>query len=107
MCDALAIALERAAAQGARAIHRIALRIGPLSGVVPEAMSLAFEVAAAGTIAEGARLEIKEVPLVCECGACGNAFEANPMDYDCPRCLTPGARVIQGHELELASLEVS
>jgi hydrogenase nickel incorporation protein HypA/HybF len=107
MQDTLALALERAAREGARAIHRIALRIGPLSGVVPEAMTFAFDVVAAGTIAEGASLEIESVPIACACGACGHEFEARPFDYECPHCRTHGARVIRGRELELAYLEVS
>jgi hydrogenase nickel incorporation protein HypA/HybF len=107
MHDTLTLALEHATRQHARSIHRIVLRIGPLAGVVPEAMAFAFDVVAAGTIAEGAALEVEDVPLACVCRSCGNEFEPPPFTYDCPRCQAPGARVVRGRELELASMEIS
>ena len=53
MQSALEIALEQAGRQGASRIDCIALRVGMLSGVVPEALEFAFDVVARGTIAEG------------------------------------------------------
>ena len=53
MQSALEIALEQAGRQGASRIDCIALRVGPLSGVVPEALEFAFDVVARGTIAAG------------------------------------------------------
>jgi hydrogenase nickel incorporation protein HypA/HybF len=107
MQDALEIALEQAARQGARQIHRLALRVGPLSGVVPEALEFAFDVVARGTIAQGAQFVVDRVPLVCACAACGLEFRPPDFDSECPRCHAFGARVRQGRELELAYLEVS
>jgi hydrogenase nickel incorporation protein HypA/HybF len=106
MQETLALALAHAGHRDARAIHRISLRIGRLSGVVSEAMAFAFEAVAAGTIAEGAVLEIEDVPLACACESCGDEFEPLAFDYTCTRCGAT-ARVIRGRELELAALEVS
>jgi hydrogenase nickel incorporation protein HypA/HybF len=107
MQQALELALEQAGCQGASRIHRIALRVGTLSGVVPEALEFAFDVVSRGTIAEGARLDVERVPVLCSCPACGLEFRPAEPDYDCPRCLRPRTRVVQGRELELAFLEVS
>jgi hydrogenase nickel incorporation protein HypA/HybF len=41
-------------------VRSVRVRIGPLSGVVPEALSFAFEVAAAESAIAGARLEIEQ-----------------------------------------------
>ena len=107
MCEALEIALEQADRRGARRIHRITLRVGALSGVVPEALEFAFDAVAHGTIAEGARLVIDRVALACACAACGHEFQPPEFDYECPLCHAFGARVLRGQELELADLEVS
>ncbi len=105
--SALDMALERAAAEGAGRIHRMTLRVGPLSGVVPEALEFAFEVVTQGTIAEGATLEVVRVPVVCFCRSCAREFPAADLLCECPACHRPGGDVRQGRELELAALEVS
>ena len=65
MQTALEIALRHAHRHGAGRIHGRTLRVGPLSGAVPEALEFAFDVIAQGTIAEGARLVIRRVPISC------------------------------------------
>lgn len=107
MQDALAIALERAESQGARRIHRIHLRVGTLSGVVPEALAMAFEVVAQGSMAEGGTLDIEEIPLACACHSCGLEFRPPDFDYQCPGCDAPASEVVRGRELELTSVEFS
>jgi hydrogenase nickel incorporation protein HypA/HybF len=41
------------------AVRAVRLRVGPLSGVVPEALTFAFDIAAADTPLAGARLDIE------------------------------------------------
>ena len=53
MQSALEIALEQAGRQGAGRIDCIALRVGMLSGVVPEALEFAFDVVARGRSPRG------------------------------------------------------
>jgi hydrogenase nickel incorporation protein HypA/HybF len=107
MQSALEIARAQATQQGAHQIHRLRLRIGPLSGVVPEALRFAFDVVSRGTMAEGGRLEIEEIPVVCFCPGCTREFTAEGWFFECPSCGQPTAEVRQGAELELVSLEVS
>ena len=107
MENALAIALKRAADEGAQHIHQLTMRVGPLSGVVAEALEFAFDVLARGTIAEGATLEVERVPILCYCSTCRLEFQPDDLFCECPGCHTPSGEVRQGRELELASLEVS
>lgn len=107
MQGTLAIALERAAQEGAHRIHRLTMRIGPLSGVVPEALEFAFDVLSCGTIAEGGKLEVEHVPIMCYCPRCRLEFQPDDLFCECPRCHDPRIEVRQGRELELASVEVS
>src|SRR5687768_6228171 len=107
MQDALEVALEHARRRGAERIHRVRLRVGRLAGVVPEALAFAFDVVVQGTMAEGARLEVEDVPVVCFCAACADEFRPDGWFFECPRCGRATDEVRQGRELELASLEVS
>jgi hydrogenase nickel incorporation protein HypA/HybF len=106
MQSALSQALDQARQAGAVRVHEIRLRIGALSGVVPDALQFAFEALADGTPAEGARLTIEHVPARFWCETCKSEFEANVMFVDCPNCHTPSGKLRAGRELELASLEV-
>jgi hydrogenase nickel incorporation protein HypA/HybF len=107
MESALRLALQYAEGQEAVRIHGITLRVGRLSGVVPEALEFAFDVVARGTIAEGATLTIEDLPMRCRCPTCGLDFEPPELDFACPTCGDPRTRVIGGQGPELASLEVS
>lgn len=107
MESALAIALKRADEEGAHRIHRLTMRIGPLSGVVQEALEFAFDVLTRGTIAEGARLEVEHVPMMCYCSSCRLEFHPDDLFCECPQCHDSRVKVRQGRELELSSLEVS
>jgi hydrogenase nickel incorporation protein HypA/HybF len=104
---ALDLAIAEAGRQGAHHIHRITLRVGRLAGVEPEALAFAFEVVTAGTMAEGARLEIEAVPVVCHCPDCRDEFRPADFVFACPRCGGLSLEVRHGDELELATLEVS
>ena len=108
MATVIDLAVDRARLEGAQQIHRLTLRIGRLAGVEPEALSLAFEVLTAGTLAEGAVLEIETVEVVCYCSTCQSEFTPpSGFVYFCPACGVPSGEVRQGRELELTSMEVS
>lgn len=100
------VALEHAASAGAHHVQRVTVRVGAESGIVPEVIRLAFDVATRGTIAEGAELQIEDVPLVCFCLACSLEFVPADALHECPRCHRLEAQVRGGREFELASLEI-
>jgi hydrogenase nickel incorporation protein HypA/HybF len=106
MQSALTEALDQARQAGARRVHEIRLRIGDLSGVVPDALQFAFETLSEGTRAEGARLTIERVSPRFWCEECRQEFEAPDLFADCPKCRTPSAKLRAGRELELASMEI-
>jgi hydrogenase nickel incorporation protein HypA/HybF len=100
-------AAEKAArAAGATRIHELRLRIGRMTGVVPEALVSAFEVVREGTMAAEARLSIETVPATCWCQRCGEEFVSEDLLSECPRCHDLSGELRRGLELELASLEV-
>jgi len=106
MASALDLALAQATKAGALRLHAIRLRIGALSGVVPEALEFAFEGLTPGTLAEGARLIIEDVPARFWCGPCGAEFHSEDLIAECPNCHQPSGELRAGRELEIVSIEV-
>jgi hydrogenase nickel incorporation protein HypA/HybF len=99
----LAIACSHA---DGRRVERVELRVGHLRQVVPAALTFAFELAAVGTAAEGARLEIEHVPARCRCRGCGDESEPRWFPLACERCGALDVEVVAGDELLVESLEV-
>jgi hydrogenase nickel incorporation protein HypA/HybF len=106
MDSALALALAEAQKAGARRVLSLRLRIGVLSGVVPEALEFAFEALAPGTLAEGATMVIDAVPARFWCAACAREFQADELFAGCPNCGTPSSELRAGREMEVASVEI-
>jgi hydrogenase nickel incorporation protein HypA/HybF len=106
MQSALTQALDEARKAGAGRVHEIRLRVGALSGVVPDALQFAFEALAADTPAAKAKLTIEHVPARFWCAPCQREFEAVQMFAECPGCNTPSRELRAGRELELASMEI-
>lgn len=93
--------------QGAARVCAVHLRLGPLSGVVKDALRFSYEVACQGTSLEGSRLEIEDVPVLVFCPACQAARSPVSIQrLQCATCQTVSDRVVQGGELELRAIEI-
>jgi hydrogenase nickel incorporation protein HypA/HybF len=105
MAEALEIALDHARQSDASRIAAITMMVGERSGVVPEALTFAFDVISRGTMAEGATLSIESDAAVRRCASCGWTAETGRDVSLCPSCL--GAiRLDGGYDLRVASIEV-
>lgn len=91
--------------KGAR-VTRVMLRIGKLSTVVPEALRFAFEVVTKGGIAEGAILQIEEVPTKIHCHVCQETFITEDPFLICPKCGGCDCELVSGRELEIEAMEI-
>ena len=98
------MAEEEAARAGGR-VTALHLKLGPLSGVVKEALEFSWEIACQGTVLERAQLVIEEVPVKILCSRCQEEFAVSLQDLRCAACGEPG-EVIQGRELEVTALEL-
>ncbi|HVS66103.1 MAG TPA: hydrogenase maturation nickel metallochaperone HypA [Thermoanaerobaculia bacterium] len=97
--------VERRALGPVRALH---LRIGRLSGVMPDALRFGWEVATEGTVLAGSRLEIEHVPATVHCPACDEEHELPSIHVlRCPACGGGTARLVRGRELDLIGLEIA
>jgi hydrogenase nickel incorporation protein HypA/HybF len=105
--SALRLVLEHAEANGATRVVRVVVRVGALSGVDAEALRFAFSAVIPGTLADGAALEIEDVPAVAHCATCDVEFSAGE-DFicACPRCGGLSGDIRRGRELDLARIEL-
>ena len=95
-----------AVAERAQRVVSLTVQVGALSGVDPHALEWAFPVAAEGTVAGQARLEIESVPARAECNACGAEYEPGFPFFACERCGSENVRLSGGRELLIHSVEM-
>jgi hydrogenase nickel incorporation protein HypA/HybF len=91
---------------GGGRILRIVLEIGELATVLPEALRFCFALAAEGTLAEGATLDILRIEGLARCLQCG-AQTPMPRPYgQCP-CGSTNLEFLRGDELRIKEMEVA
>lgn len=98
---------EEAERRGGVRVLAIHLRLGPLAGVIKEALLSAWDLATEGSAVTGARLVIEEVPVVVFCPTCRDRRAiASIQQFCCPDCGTPTGDVVGGRELEVFAMEI-
>jgi hydrogenase nickel incorporation protein HypA/HybF len=94
---------------GVTRLKKAVLRHGRLAGVVPDALSFAWDAVTPGTPLEGAELVMEEVPLVVRCRSCRLEFEPKETHVIlavCPGCGEEvGHEIVSGKEMHLQSIE--
>jgi hydrogenase nickel incorporation protein HypA/HybF len=100
------IVAEYARTHNARRVVRVAVEVGGLSGIVPDALAFSYDVAARGTVAEGSRLDIRPVAVLAVCADCGHSFAPDYHLFVCPRCESLSTRLVAGEELAVVEMEI-
>jgi hydrogenase nickel incorporation protein HypA/HybF len=102
----LQIIEEHARKDGFARVKSVWLEIGALSGVEPEAMRFCFEAVTRDSLAEGARLEIVDLPGSGWCMECSATVPLQERYSACPRCGGYQLQVNGGTEMRIKELEV-
>ncbi|MFF3567308.1 hydrogenase maturation nickel metallochaperone HypA/HybF [Nocardia jiangxiensis] len=89
-----------------RRIFRVTVAVGTLCAVVPDALRFCFELAAEGTLAEGAELIIEQVPARGHCHRCERDFTLHEPIPLCD-CGSADVDISAGTDLRIRSMEVS
>ena len=95
-----------AQANDATAVRAVWLELGALSHVEHEALRFSFEVVKRGTVADGARLEIRVTPGRAWCMPCGEAVDLARLGDPCPRCGSHQLQVTQGEEMRVREIAI-
>lgn len=101
------MASDEALRRGAVRVNALHLKIGPLSGVVKDALLFSYEVACQGTPLEGSQLIIEEVPVVIYCSKCKAERTLESIQlFCCPVCNELTSDVRTGRELDFVAMEI-
>lgn len=104
----LELAQQAAREVDAARVTAIHVRVGPLAGVVAEALQTAYDQARVSSPLQAARLVIELAPLRAYCATCQSAVEIDSVQsWECGRCGQPAGALLSGNELELTALELS
>jgi hydrogenase nickel incorporation protein HypA/HybF len=98
---------EVAEKHGGGIVEVVYVRIGALSGVDPQALRFAYEMASEGTSLASSRIEIEPVGLLVYCPQCNSTHKPDSQHIFCPRCVTPEQEILEGRELEVRALELA
>jgi hydrogenase nickel incorporation protein HypA/HybF len=108
VCQALLDQVEDIArARNASEVIEINVQIGPLSGVEPALLQQAFSIASAGTLAEGAQLNLASMPVSVRCSQCGQVTTVLPTRLVCGNCGDWRTSIVSGDDLLLTTIELS
>ncbi len=84
----------------------VRVQLGPLSGVEPLLVTVAFERLKPGTSADRARLTIENVPLEALCLDCGLESEIRDFRFCCAHCGHDALRIVRGDGFQLVSVTI-
>jgi len=94
-----------AAARGATAVHRVVVSVGELAGVDPELFQTAYDTFRAGTVCEGAAMELRRVAARWSCPGCGRDIPRGEA-LACAGCGVPARLAPGGDAMTLETLEL-
>ncbi|HRJ51748.1 MAG TPA: hydrogenase maturation nickel metallochaperone HypA [Candidatus Thiothrix moscowensis] len=107
LCEGVLQVLEdEAKRQHFSKVKTVWLEIGAMSGVEVEAMRFCFDVVIRHTLADGAKLEIIEVPAEAWCLNCTQTVTVKQRYDACPHCGSYQLQVTRGEEMRIKELEV-
>lgn len=96
----------KAAEKNAVRITAVYLKVGVLSGAVPELLQTSFDMYKKDTIASGAVLHTETVPLKTECEVCQAVTTKDDFVFLCSRCGSPRLKTLSGTELLLEKIDM-
>ncbi len=107
ICESiLSLAVNTATQAGAGKITRIRVKHGELRAIVPDLMNHYFQYLARDTIAAEAELEMEIVPARARCKSCGEEYQLEGFNFQCPSCKEQDPEILQGMELFMEDIEV-
>ncbi|NWF39638.1 hydrogenase maturation nickel metallochaperone HypA [Mariprofundus sp. NF] len=107
LCESLLKVIEDSASQqNFSQVKTVWLELGRFSCVEPEAMRFSFDVVMKGTLADGAKLELLELPARVWCQICLKDVEIKQRYDACPYCGDYKLQISGGEEMRIKELEV-
>jgi len=90
----------------AKAVSKVVVGVGRLSGVEPDLLKIAFDTFKEKTICENADLVIEMENIAIKCRNCGIETDlGEKLTRKCPHCGSLNTEIIRGQDLFLKSIE--
>ena len=97
---------DAAREHGLSHIEAVTLEVGEVSGVVTEFFQDAWDwCCTKDSLIRDCRLEIRTVPAVTVCNACGKTYATVAHGRICPHCQSPDTELLRGQELNILQIE--
>jgi len=87
-------------------VKRIRLKIGELSGVVPDSLTFCFDILKNGSTLQNAVIEIEYIPITAQCRSCGETSKLEYGIFLCPKCYSSDNLLLTGNELNIVEIEL-
>lgn len=88
------------------AISKVTLRLGEVSGVLPDYLLDCWRWAAdKHELLRGAELSIQPIQAVTVCNTCGRTYGTIAYGKICPYCTSPDTVLLRGNEAEIDTIE--
>jgi hydrogenase nickel incorporation protein HypA/HybF len=91
---------------GGSRVTNVRLEIGTLSHVATDALRFCFDVVTKGSLADGATLDIEDVPGEAWCMPCGATVPLAQVGDPCPRCGSFQLAVTAGSGMRVKDIAV-
>jgi hydrogenase nickel incorporation protein HypA/HybF len=102
----LEIALRHAQSAQARQVTALHLVIGDLTSIIDDSVQFYWDIVARDTIAEGAKLIFRRIPIQMQCLACQGEFFPQNNTFTCPTCGSNRIKIITGEEFYLEAIDI-
>ena len=107
LCEGIRQVIEdQARAHDISRVKRVRVEIGRFSGVEKPALEFAFDVVMRGSVAEGAELDMIDLPGKAMCYDCAHEVEIDDRLAPCPDCGGGKLMPTAGDEMRIKDLEV-
>lgn len=108
LCEGIRTVLEdQARTHGVQKITRVRVEIGKFAGVEKPALEFAFDVVMRGSVADGAVLEMLDLPGKAMCFDCAKEVEIEDRLQPCPICGGGKLMPTGGDEMRVKDLEAA
>lgn len=104
--EVLKLTLDEAHKADAQTVKQINLVIGDLSSIIDDSVQFYFDFLSQETIARGAKLIFRRIPLQVRCRRCMYVFTPKTDLWQCPKCQQHDVDIVSGKEFYLDSIEV-
>jgi len=91
---------------GATKLRAVRVKIGEMSGILPDALKTAFEIITAGNEMNGAELNMDIAPLMGYCRKCNKEFKVIGYNFTCVECHSSDMDIVSGREMSIVEIEV-